>query len=138
MGFRNPSTTADVIVERENKIALIERGHPPYKGYWALPGGFIECGEENLEQAAARELYEETHLVVKPDDLELFCVSSEPNRDPRGHIISHAYTTKKFQGELKAGDDARKARWFSLDNLPPLAFDHKRILDNYITSKGQQ
>ncbi len=130
--FKNPSITVDIVVERENKIALIERGHVPYKGDWAIPGGFIEYGKETLEQAAARELYEETHLRVEPYDLKLFWVSSDPHRDPRGHIISCFYIAKIFRGELCAGDDAKKAKWFQLDDLPKLAFDHEEAINNYL------
>lgn len=131
MEFKNPGLTADIIVERENKILLIKRKHPPCQGYWALPGGFLEYGKETIEETGKRELYEETGLVVELKDLELLGIASEPKRDPRGHIVSPYFFAKKTNGELKAGDDAENAKWFYLDNLPPLAFDHAETIEKY-------
>lgn len=131
MKFKNPGATIDLIIEKNEKILLIERKYEPFKGKWALPGGFIDYGKETLEKAAVREGGEETSLKIKLKDLEFFGVYSSPNRDPRGHIISHVYIVKKYSGELKANDDAKQVRWFPLYELPKLAFDHKKIINDY-------
>ena len=131
MGYRNPCSTADVIVEKEKGILLIKRKHEPFRDMWALPGGHLEIDQETLEVTAVRELEEETSLVVKIDDLKLMGVYSEPNRDPRGHYITHVYIAKNFSGQPRANDDAEDARFFPLENLPELAFDHQRILNDY-------
>ncbi|MFH1248627.1 MAG: NUDIX hydrolase [archaeon] len=128
MAFKNPGSTVDIIVEREGKILLVKRKNPPYKGMWAIPGGFIEYGKETLEQAAKRELKEETCLDALK--LELMGVYSEPKRDPRGHVISHVYAAKT-RGTAKASDDAKELQFFPLSNLPALAFDHKKIISDY-------
>lgn len=132
MKFKNPAATIDLIIEKNEKILLIERKYEPFKGKWALPGGFIDYGKETLEKAAVREGGEETSLKIKLKDLEFFGVYSSPNRDPRGHIISHVYIVKKYSGEPKANDDAKKTQWFPLYALPKLAFDHNKIIDNYL------
>ncbi len=136
MQYKNPCATADIIVERNNKILLIRRKHEPFRDKWAIPGGFINCDKETLREAGARELEEETGLIIRVENLELFNEYSSPDRDPRGHVISHVYIAREWTGKLKAGDDAKKARFFSLCNLPlPLAFDHEQILQNYQTQK---
>ncbi len=136
MEYKNPCSTVDVIVERDNQILLIRRKHEPFKDIWALPGGFLEYGKETLEEAAARELGEETSLQVTLNDLELFGVYSTPNRDPRGHVISHVYIAKKFSGTARAKDDTIDVRFHPLENLPELAFDHKEIIVHYQELKG--
>jgi len=128
---RNLGVTVDLIVEDEKGILLIKRKHDPFKGYWALPGGFLNYGTENLQQAAVRELHEETHVKADAEDLILIGEYSEPDRDPRGHIIAHAYYVKKFSGKVEADDDADDAKKFPRNQLPPLAFDHGRILEDY-------
>lgn len=138
--FENPACTTDMIVERigENsrpEILLIKRAKDPYSGMWALPGGHIELKEETVEEAGIRELKEETGLVVKLDDLKLIGVYSAPDRDPRGHYVSHAYSTNEYSGKLKANDDASDTDWFRLDNLPKLAFDHLDIIRDYMKAK---
>jgi len=130
--FKNPGTTADIIVERDRQVLLIKRKHEPFRDMWALPGGFLEYGKETLEETAVRELMEETEILVNGRDLRLFGVYSNPKRDPRGHVISHVYIAGNFNGQPTAGDDAREVRFFSLDNLPELAFDHKEILQDYL------
>ncbi len=128
--FRNPACTVDLIVPYDNGIILIKRKHEPYRGCWAIPGGFLDYGRENLEEAAVRELEEETSLVARVEDLELLGVYSDPHRDPRGHIVSHAYVVKNVRGVLKAADDAAEAKVFI--ELPDnLAFDHDKILRDY-------
>ena len=129
--FKKPFVTADIIVEKRDKILLIKRENPPYQGSWALPGGFLDVDEECVQETAQRELEEETGLIVKLEDLKLLGEYSNPNRDPRGHIVSLCYYATKYSGKLKAGDDAKEAKFFSRDNLPPLAFDHQKILNKY-------
>ena len=131
MEYRNPSATADIIIERNNQILLIRRKHEPFKDMWALPGGFLEYGKETLEETAVRELNEETGLRIKLDDIEMFGIYSNPDRDPRGHVISHVYIARNFNGQPIANDDAADVRFFQLGNLPELAFDHEKILEDY-------
>jgi 8-oxo-dGTP diphosphatase len=129
--YKNPAATSSMIVEKDNKVYLILRKHKPYEGMWALPGGFLNCDQENLEEAAVRELKEETSLDSKIEDLELFCVNSSPKRDPRGHVIDHVYIVKKYSGIPQAADDAAELKPFPLNNLPTLAFDHGQVLEKY-------
>jgi 8-oxo-dGTP diphosphatase len=106
-------------------VLLIERGAEPYKSMWAFPGGFLKM-EEDAEQGALRELKEETNLTAKY--IEQFYTFSDPHRDPRERIISIAYYALVKIQEVKGGDDAAKAQWFAIDEIPRLAFDHDRIL----------
>jgi 8-oxo-dGTP diphosphatase len=131
MRYKNPCATVDLIVEKNNKILLIKRKNGPFKNMWALPGGFLDYGKETLEQAAKRELEEETSIITKTSDLELLGIYSDPGRDPRGHVISHTYIVKEYAGTPKANDDAKDVGFFSLENLPELAFDHDRIIEDY-------
>lgn len=131
-GGKRPTVGCDcvILVRRKNvwQVLLIERGHDPYKGKWALPGGFMEWGE-SCERAAARELEEETSL--KNVQLKLLGVFSKPGRDPRGTIVSVSYIGIVEEARAKGaagGDDAAKAAWFPLDRTPGLAFDHDEIL----------
>ncbi|MBC7388275.1 MAG: NUDIX hydrolase [Opitutaceae bacterium] len=113
-------------------ILLIERGHSPFEGFWAFPGGFVEEGE-SCEQAVLRELKEETGL----EHSELFQIGtfSEPQRDPRGWIVTVAFAAWINMQKTKpvAGDDAKNVKWFSLNEIPPLAFDHAIILKKAIS-----
>jgi 8-oxo-dGTP diphosphatase len=120
-----PLLTVDVIIEVEGGIVLIERKNPPPG--WALPGGFVDVGER-LAQAAVREAREETSLEVTL--VEQFFAYSDPRRDPRGHTASVVFIGRAT-GEPRAADDARAVRVYPLDALPPLAFDHGQILDDY-------
>ncbi|NCN86802.1 NUDIX hydrolase [archaeon] len=132
MKYKNPCVTADLIIENNNnEILLILRGKEPFKGMYALPGGHLNYGLETVESAGVRELKEETGLISKIGDLEILGVYSNPNRDPRGHYVTVAYIVKKYSGILEAADDADDAVFFSIDNLPPLAFDHKNIIGDY-------
>ncbi len=128
--YPRPSLTADSIVlcrkEERRFILLIQRAYEPFKGKWALPGGFMEMGEQ-LKDTARRELQEETGIVA--GRMTFAGMFDKPDRDPRGRTITAVYLTRLEKcGEVHAGDDAGKARWFSPDNLPELAFDHKEIL----------
>lgn len=126
---RNPLPTVDIIIEIDKKIVLIERKNPPFG--WALPGGFVDYGE-SFESAALREAEEETGLLVT--DLLQFHTYSNPGRDPRHHTASTVFTAKA-EGVPKAGDDAARAELFEAEGLPPLVFDHARILADYFAMK---
>jgi 8-oxo-dGTP diphosphatase len=133
--YRNPAVTADLIVIRQKRNRLeflaIERGNEPFKGMFALPGGHINYGQETLEEAGIRELYEETGLAARKRDLRLIGTYSWPARDPRGHYVTAAYAVLKYKGEPKAGDDAKNLIWLPLNNPPKLAFDHDEIVRDY-------
>jgi 8-oxo-dGTP diphosphatase len=122
--------TADAAVfaffDGKPRLLLIQRKIEPFKGRWALPGGFVEI-EEDLPEAAARELAEETGLTNVP--LEQLCAFGKPGRDPRGRTITVAYfgIAEKDWGQIKAADDAADAQWFDIDRLPSMAFDHDEI-----------
>ncbi len=107
-------------------MLLIQRHHDPFVGEWALPGGFVDQGED-LEESARRELQEETGVSGVP--LHQLAAFGEPGRDPRGWVVSIAFWTW-LEGEVsvQADDDAADARWWPLDALPELAFDHRLIL----------
>ncbi len=127
--YPRPAVTADCVVitkEAEPKVLLIQRGEEPFKGAWAFPGGFMEI-DETTEQCAIRELEEETGLVVT--DILQIGAYSKVERDPRGRTITVAYlavidTPVNVSGQ----DDAARAQWFPLSELPHLAFDHCDIM----------
>jgi 8-oxo-dGTP diphosphatase len=127
--YPRPMLTVDTVVltlEETPSILLIQRGNPPFAGDWALPGGFVDEGETVVE-AAPRELAEETGLRVGP--LEMLGVYDTPGRDPRGWTVSVVYLARiPARVEVKGGDDASDARWFAVDELPELAFDHAVIV----------
>ena len=127
--YPHPAVTADCIVySREgNKLSilLIKRKNPPYKDCWAFPGGFVNI-DESAEEAAVRELKEETGLEIS--NIEQLKAYSNPDRDPRERVITIAFIAESLNREVKGGDDAKEAKWFPIDNLPPLAFDHELIL----------
>ena len=110
------------------KLLLVNRKNEPFKGKWALPGGFVNIDEE-LDDAVARELAEETGLVGVP--LEQIHTFGNVGRDPRGRVITVVFMgiATKGRNKLKAGDDAAKVRWFNIENLPKdLAFDHNEVV----------
>ncbi len=122
--------TVDAIifkVDNESvQILLIRRGREPYKGKWALPGGFVE-DDEDLADAAARELLEETGIKAGP--MEQLGAFGKPGRDPRHRTVSVVFTAfADADAKPAAGDDADRAEWFGLDCLPELAFDHAEII----------
>lgn len=126
---RNPLPTVDVLIHVPGRgIVLVERKNPPPG--WALPGGFVDYGE-SCEAAALREAKEETGLEVVLTSL--LGVYSDPGRDPRHHTLSVVYTALPHDiSALRAGDDAARAVLHQLDALPPLAFDHGRIVGDYL------
>lgn len=122
-----PNVTVDLLIFRPaTQILLIERGGDPFKGYWALPGGYVEKGE-SLEQAALRELQEETSLENL--DLTQLGAFGDPGRDPRDWTVTVAYWTYVKDAKAEAGSDAARVGWFDIDKLPELAFDHGKIVE---------
>jgi 8-oxo-dGTP diphosphatase len=120
-----PSLTVDGLLMKENSLLLIQRKHEPFQGQWALPGGFVEYGERT-EDAVIREVFEETGLEVQVR--MLLGVYSDPTRDPRGHTVTVVYLVEHISGSLNAGDDAGSAKFFKMNELPALAFDHALIV----------
>ena len=127
--YPHPSATADCVIFGFDgvsiKMLLIQRGIEPFKGKWAFPGGFMKI-DETAEECAKRELEEETGL--KNAAVEQFYTFSDVNRDPRERVITVAHYALVRLSEVKGGDDAASARWFAMDEVPSLAFDHDRIL----------
>ena len=127
--YPHPSVTTDCVIfgfdGQQLQVLLVERGIEPYKGKWAFPGGFVKM-DESCEEGALRELKEETGLTGAY--IEQFHAFSDPERDPRERVITIAYYALVRIQEVKGGDDAAKAQWFGLDEVPQLAFDHDRIL----------
>jgi 8-oxo-dGTP diphosphatase len=131
--YPRPAVTADCVVitkEAEAKVLLIERGGEPFKGCWALPGGFMNM-DETTEQCAFRELEEETGLKI--GEVHQIGAYSRVDRDPRGRTITVAYlAVVDAPMAVKGQDDAAKAQWFPLSALPELAFDHEEIMRDAI------
>jgi 8-oxo-dGTP diphosphatase len=134
--YERPSVTVDVVIltvrSGRLEVLLVKRKHWPFEGMWAIPGGFV-TPDESLEDAAKRELAEETgvHDVY----LEQLYTFGDPGRDPRTRVITVVYyalmRTERLR--IQAADDAADAGWYSLFDLPPLAFDHRKILDYTLT-----
>jgi len=130
--YQKPSVTVDIVIftimENDLKVLLVKRGMEPFKGMWAIPGGFVGI-DENLEDAARRELLEETG--VKDVYLEQLYTFGDVNRDPRGRVITVAYfALVNSKGiHLKATTDVSDVAWHSVYALPSLAFDHRKIVD---------
>ncbi|MES2811150.1 MAG: NUDIX hydrolase [Bacteroidota bacterium] len=119
--------TVDIILVKKDTLLLIKRLKDPYKDCWALPGGFVDENEDLLD-AAKRELMEETNVSV--DKLEQIGAFGKPFRDPRSHTVSVAYFGRVGEDTIAvAADDAKEARWFPINDLPELAFDHKEIIE---------
>jgi len=137
--YPRPAVTADIILLQHTAdqtfVLLIERKHPPFAGMWALPGGFVNM-DETLEEAAMRELQEETG--ISGIELNQFYTFSTVNRDPRHRTITTAFIGNANNKTIEpvAGDDAAKAQWFALLELPPLAFDHSEVLEMLIKKTG--
>lgn len=129
MGFpATPALTVDcVVIDAAERVLLIRRGHPPFVGAYALPGGFVDVGEA-VEEACRRELMEETG--VKAGKLHLLGVYSDPKRDPRGHTCSVAFLARLKRAAAVAGDDAAAVEWVPLASRPKMAFDHGKILQD--------
>lgn len=138
-GYKNPVPAVDAIIQMDTQILLVKRKNEPFRGYMAIPGGFVNEGE-TVEDAAKREVREETSLDIELVDI--LGVYSDPKRDPRGHIMSTVFiayvpATGNKSVEGLAADDASELEWIDLEVIPneKFAFDHKRILMDYIKWK---
>lgn len=137
--YPRPAVTTDVLIlaKQTRQVLLIQRGNEPYSGLWALPGGFVDM-DEDLTDGALRELKEETGIDGLP--IEQFKTYGGIHRDPRHRTISVVYTAVTDQPVFVTGmDDAADARWFDVDTLPQLAFDHQQIIDEalqFLANKG--
>lgn len=127
--YPRPAVTADCVVFCNDSdglsVLLIERANEPFKGCWAFPGGFMEM-DEDAEDCAKRELKEETGLEIRT--MRQLGTFADVDRDPRGRTVSIAYYAVIEKSEVNGSDDAAQARWFPVDSIPPLAFDHDIIL----------
>ena len=138
--YPRPCVTTDCLIFKKMEsgwsLLLIERGNEPFKGCWALPGGFLEM-EEDLDTCAARELQEETGLTGI--NLHQLCAFGAPKRDPRHRTISVAFWgIDDTQQQAIGSDDAAQARWFAINQLPNLAFDHELIIQKALSNREIQ
>lgn len=144
--YPKPSVTVDLVIFTVHntllKILLVKRKGHPFQGCWALPGGFVDVGDayknqgESLEDAAHRELFEETSLPRGSCFLEQLYTFGIPGRDPRTRVVGVAYyalVPSDLMSQVKAGDDAAETHWFEVSGLPTLAFDHSQIIDVALT-----
>ncbi len=130
--FANRGVTIDAIIIKNDEILLIKRGVEPFKGYWALCGGYVGW-DETIADAVKREVKEE--LGVTATSVKEIGIYSDPARHPRQCIAVSHYV--EIEGEPKAGDDAEECKYFPLDELPEeLAFDHKQLIQDYLKKKG--
>ena len=132
-----PSVTTDTVAYNGDKILLIRRGNYPYKNYWALPGGFFEKTDEDLNFGAQRELKEETGIDIDPKYFRQIKTYGH-NFDPRMKIVDVAFSvrvSKKDMDKVKGLDDACDARWFQIDELPKLGFHHEQIINDFLKEK---
>ncbi len=128
--YPHPAVTTDCVifgydVTEGLSVLLVQRGLEPFQGRWAFPGGFMKI-DEDADTGALRELLEETGL--RPAAIEQFGTFTQVDRDPRERVITIAYFALVRKAEVQGGDDAAQARWFPVREVPPLAFDHDRIL----------
>jgi len=132
VSYRNPVPTVDAIMQKDSKILMIKRKKEPFAGCLALPGGFVNEGE-TAEDAAKREVMEETSLEIDP--IEILGVYSDPARDPRRQTLSVVFVAIVIGGNERAGDDAAGLEWVELADVEKMknriAFDHARILADY-------
>lgn len=137
--YPHPSVTTDCVIFSFDgtrlRVLLVQRGIEPYKGRWAMPGGFMQM-DESAEEGALRELQEETGL--QGAYIKQFHTFTDPSRDPRERVITIAYYALVKMQEVKGADDAADARWFALDEVPSLAFDHDLILRTALNELRKQ
>ncbi len=129
--YKNPALTVDVIIQKGDAILLVKRGNEPFKGKLALPGGFVEWNEK-VEDAAVREVKEETGIEVKLR--ELLGVYSDPKRDPRRHVVTVVFVADALHDRVIAGSDAENAAWVKPEEVKEseLSFDHWKIIQDYL------
>lgn len=130
--YPRPAYTADCVVFNGAEVLLVRRGSEPFKGMLALPGGFVNEGE-TAEQAAKRELLEETGLAL--DRCSPIGTFDRPGRDPRGWTVSSAFVFRTRQRLVRGGDDAIEAIWVPLNRLGLIAFDHNKIIDQALNQE---
>ncbi len=130
----HPGLAVDGLLMIDGKLLTVIRGNPPFLGMHALPGGHVELGE-GTEAAMLREFLEETGLRVQVD--RVVGVYSDPKRDPRGHTVSVAYSLRRVGGAMKAGSDAANLDLVDPHHLPPMAFDHATIVEDFLAG-GQR
>ena len=133
-----PRVAVDAVLVENGRLLLVTRGRDPFRGRPALPGGRVEFGERT-EEAVRREVLEETGLRVRI--ASIVGIYSDPRRDPRGHTISIVYEVARTGGVVGAGSDASAVGWFDLRSLPKLAFDHSRIVADFLAlapSRGKR
>ena len=133
--YPRAAVTADCLLmtkDEEPQVLLVRRGNEPFKGMWAIPGGFMEM-DETTEQCAVRELEEETGVKISVEDIYEIGAYSKVDRDPRHRTVSVAYISFVDKMlEAKGCDDAAEAQWWPIDSLPDLAFDHEDIINDAI------
>lgn len=132
--WRRPTLTCDGLLVRDGRVLLVRRAREPFKGRYALPGGFVEYGEK-VEECVVREVREETGLETEV--ARLMGVYSSMGRDPRGHFVTLLFLLNEKGGRLNAGDDAEEANFFEPSALPPMAFDHQRLIEDAFKDMGQ-
>ncbi len=129
--YENRGVSIDALIVNDKKqILLIKRGSEPFKGYWGTPGGYVDW-DESAEDTVKREVMEELGITVQT--AQFIGVYTDPKRHPK-QTINIAYAVS-VTGEPKAGDDAKAFQWFDLNELPELAFDHKKIIEDYLKMK---
>jgi 8-oxo-dGTP diphosphatase len=133
--MKQPALTVDCVVFKGEAVVLIRRKNEPFKGQYALPGGFVDRGE-TVEAACARELREETSLEVS--NLRLVGVYSKADRDPRGHTVTVAYLGEADLSTMKAGDDAAEVELVADWREQPIAFDHRTIIEDAYRLKSNR
>ncbi len=136
--YRNPASTVDIAVVKNNSVILIKRKHDPFHGKLAFPGGFVDYGEP-VEETARREIKEETGMQIEL--IDILGIYSAPNRDPRAHTITTVFVARPVAGTPQGADDAAEAKWVDIDSVSAddLAFDHAQILDdlrNWLRTKS--
>ncbi|MFQ6107384.1 MAG: NUDIX domain-containing protein [Thermoplasmata archaeon] len=128
-GPRHPRIAVDGLLTYRGRLVAVRRKYPPFQGELALPGGFVEYGEK-VEEAVMREFEEETGITTKVD--RILGVYSDPGRDPRGHVISVVFLLERRGGRLKSGSDARCVELIEPEKTADMAFDHARIVRDYL------
>ena len=124
-----PRLAVDGIITKGKEILLVKRSGYPFSGYWTLPGGHIEYGE-TVEQAISREIKEELNLKVKIK--QIIGIFSNPQRDPRYHLISISYWLKRISGKICLNQEANQFAYFPLNKLPvKIGFDHRQIINQF-------